>query len=146
MPMHRLRLLHAALGVAILVSSGDAFQAGKEPFDVKAHYVKSEQMIPMRDGVKLFTIVYSPKDTSQKYPILLRRTPYSIGPYGGDAYHRQLGPSPNSTGTATSSCTRTCAGNSSPRVSSSHAPARRQKRAEGRPTRAPTPTTPSSGC
>ncbi len=46
------------------------------------HYSKAEYQIPMRDGVKLYTIVYSPKDTSVKYPILLNRTPYNIAPYG----------------------------------------------------------------
>ena len=47
----------------------------------------------MRDGVKLYTTVYAPKDTSQSYPILLTRTPYSVAPYGPDAYRDSLGPS-----------------------------------------------------
>ena len=47
----------------------------------------------MRDGVKLFTSVYIPKDRTQVYPILLERTPYSIEPYGIDNYPRELGPS-----------------------------------------------------
>ena len=51
-----------------------------------ANYTKSEYMIPMRDGVRLFTSVYAPKDTSQKYPILLFRTPYTISPYGADNF------------------------------------------------------------
>lgn len=46
------------------------------------HYTKQEFQIPMRDGAKLFTIVYTPKDNTQKYPILLNRTPYNIEPYG----------------------------------------------------------------
>jgi hypothetical protein len=58
---------------------------------VRTHYVKHEYMIPMRDGVKLFTAVYTPKDASQAYPILMFRTPYSTSPYGEDAYRRQLG-------------------------------------------------------
>jgi putative CocE/NonD family hydrolase len=57
------------------------------------HYSKKEHMIPMRDGVKLFTQVYSPLDASRKYPILLRRTPYGIPPYGENAYRSSLGPS-----------------------------------------------------
>jgi hypothetical protein len=61
---------------------------------VKAHYTKSEHYIPMRDGVRLFTAVYAPKDTSRTYPILLTRTPYSIQPYGADHYRENLGPSP----------------------------------------------------
>jgi len=45
------------------------------------HYDKAEYQIPMRDGVKLYTIVYSPKDHSVKYPVLYYRTPYNISPY-----------------------------------------------------------------
>jgi len=72
---------------------GTAAQEGKDKLDVRAHYVKAEYMIPMRDGIKLFTSVYSPKDTSQKYPILLYRTPYSIRSYGPESYPERLGPS-----------------------------------------------------
>jgi putative CocE/NonD family hydrolase len=61
--------------------------------EVKANYAKSEHMIPMRDGVKLLTSVYSPRDTSQKYPILLSRTPYSCAPYGPNEYKETIGPS-----------------------------------------------------
>jgi len=56
------------------------------------HYEKTQQMIPMRDGVKLFTQVYIPKDTSQEYPILLFRTPYSISDYGEAINRSSLGP------------------------------------------------------
>ena len=62
--------------------------------DVREHYTKREVMVPMRDGVELFTIIYEPKDRSVSYPVLLLRTPYSIPPYGPDAYREQLGPSP----------------------------------------------------
>lgn len=44
---------------------------------VKTHYDKATYHIPMRDGVKLYTIVYTPKDTSTSYPILLNRTCYN---------------------------------------------------------------------
>ncbi|MCA1565299.1 MAG: CocE/NonD family hydrolase [Acidobacteria bacterium] len=47
----------------------------------------------MRDGVKLFSSVYVPKDASQTYPFLLTRTPYSVAPYGSDQYRAALGPS-----------------------------------------------------
>jgi putative CocE/NonD family hydrolase len=52
----------------------------------RERYTKYEYLIPMRDGVRLFTNIYLPKDTSQKYPFLLRRTPYSVWPYGVDHY------------------------------------------------------------
>lgn len=58
-----------------------------------AHYTKYDYRIPMRDGVKLFTSVYVPKDSAQPYPIMLERTPYSVGPYGIDNYPPLLGPS-----------------------------------------------------
>ncbi|MBN9689982.1 MAG: CocE/NonD family hydrolase [Verrucomicrobia bacterium] len=50
------------------------------------HYTKFEYRIPMRDGIRLFTRVYVPKDDSQPWPILLTRTPYSLKPYGPDNY------------------------------------------------------------
>lgn len=62
-------------------------------FDVRTHYTKQEVMIPMRDGVKLFTSIYIPRDTTQRYPIMLNRTPYSVAPYGPDAYRTLVGPS-----------------------------------------------------
>jgi putative CocE/NonD family hydrolase len=61
---------------------------------IKQRYQKSEVLIPMRDGVKLFTAIYAPRDTSKTYPILLQRTPYSVGPYGENAYRGVVGPSP----------------------------------------------------
>src|SRR5438876_6344823 len=61
---------------------------------VKAHYTKYEYRILMRDGVKLFTAVYVPKDDSQTYPILLNRTPYSVRPYGVDQFPSDLWPGP----------------------------------------------------
>lgn len=61
---------------------------------LREHYTKREYQIPMRDGVRLFTAVYSPKDTSRTYPIMLRRTPYSVRPYGEDQFpDAPIGPS-----------------------------------------------------
>lgn len=50
------------------------------------HYIKMEVNIPMRDGIKLFTAVYAPKDKKEKHPVLMTRTPYSSAPYGKDKY------------------------------------------------------------
>ena len=47
-----------------------------------SRYDKREVMIPMRDGVRLFTSIYEPKDKSVAHPILMNRTPYGSGPYG----------------------------------------------------------------
>ena len=60
---------------------------------VESQYQKQEVRIPMRDGVRLFTAVYSPRDTTRDYPIMLHRTPYSVDPYGADSYPSRLGPS-----------------------------------------------------
>ncbi len=60
---------------------------------VRENYDKKEYMIEMRDGVKLFTVVYTPKDKSKEYPILLTRTPYSSGPYGEEKFAGFLGAS-----------------------------------------------------
>lgn len=60
---------------------------------VKEHYTKYEYRIAMRDGKRLLTAVYVPKDQSQPWPILLYRTPYSVRPYGADQYKPDLGPS-----------------------------------------------------
>ena len=58
---------------------------------VRDNYEKIEQMIPMRDGTKLFTAIYRPKDQSKKYPVLLNRTPYTVAPYGANEYKKSLG-------------------------------------------------------
>ncbi|NEW80039.1 MAG: CocE/NonD family hydrolase [Gelidibacter sp.] len=59
---------------------------------VKKNYDKIETTITMRDGVKLFTAIYSPKDKSKTYPILLQRTPYSCQPYGVDSLKKSIAP------------------------------------------------------
>ncbi|MBI5611278.1 MAG: hypothetical protein HY902_20560, partial [Deltaproteobacteria bacterium] len=51
---------------------------------LREHYTKRAVRIPMRDGVRLYTHIYTPRDTKVPWPILLTRTPYSIGPYGVD--------------------------------------------------------------
>ncbi|WP_238537517.1 CocE/NonD family hydrolase [Zavarzinella formosa] len=83
------RVLLTCLACLALCSTG--YSQGKEA--VMAGYTKYEYRIPMRDGVKLFTSVYVPKDDSKTYPMLMKRTPYSIAPYGVDTYPDNLGPS-----------------------------------------------------
>jgi uncharacterized protein len=60
---------------------------------IRANYTKYEHYIPMRDGKRLFTAVYVPKDADRAYPIMLVRTPYSVAPYGVDKYPDTLRPS-----------------------------------------------------
>ncbi len=69
-----------------------ANSAGED--SIRAHYTKYEFRIPMRDGKRLFTAVYVPKDfAGGPYPFLMERTPYDVAPYGEDQYPPHLGPS-----------------------------------------------------
>ena len=53
---------------------------------IRENYYKIERYVPMRDGVKLFTTLYIPKDTTEQHPILMTRTPYSCAPYGAEKW------------------------------------------------------------
>ncbi len=66
---------------------------GPPPYSIKENYTKYEYRVPMRDGKKLFTTVYAPKDSAKPAPFLMVRTPYSVAPYGVDQYRESLGPS-----------------------------------------------------
>ncbi len=61
-------------------------QTGDRKAYIRDNYTKMERYITMRDGVRLFTSIYLPKDQTRKYPILITRTPYSVSPYGEDEY------------------------------------------------------------
>jgi putative CocE/NonD family hydrolase len=92
--MRQLRWLAAFISLTFTLQLTIAAQeATPDANRVRERYTKYEYRIPMRDGVRLFTVVYVPKDTSQTYPFLLTRTPYSVGPYGIDNYRQALGPS-----------------------------------------------------
>jgi len=71
-----MKLLRFVLLLPILLCS--------QEIDLKQNYIKYEYKIPMRDGVKLHTVVYAPKDSTQKFPIVYGRTPYTTAPYGSD--------------------------------------------------------------
>lgn len=62
---------------------------------VRKNYLKTEQFIEMRDGVKLYTAIYTPRDNNEKYAVLMQRTPYSCRPYGLNNYRQRLGPNTN---------------------------------------------------
>ncbi len=85
-----------SFGVGVVAGAQAPSQAPKvaavsAPFDVKAKYTKTEYHVTMRDGVKLFTTVYAPKDATKTYPFLMQRTCYSVAPYGADNYRPALG-------------------------------------------------------
>ena len=89
----RPRLLPAALAVSCAALLSAQQPPADAPNPVRAAYTKYEHMIPMRDGVKLFTSVYVPKTCDVPYPIIMQRTPYSVAPYGIDNYRTTIGPS-----------------------------------------------------
>ncbi|MET0759815.1 MAG: CocE/NonD family hydrolase [Flavobacterium sp.] len=60
---------------------------------VAENYTKKEVHIKMRDGAELFTSIYSPKDISKKYPIIMQRTPYDCAPYGENQFKKSIAPS-----------------------------------------------------
>lgn len=92
--MSLIRVLRVAFLSLVVLGAAAGAQVGDASVpSARDHYTKREVLIPMRDGVKLFTAIYTPKDASRTYPILMQRTPYSVYPYGADAFPEHLGPS-----------------------------------------------------
>jgi putative CocE/NonD family hydrolase len=83
---------HLFTGLAIFCCLNASAQ--KPENFVKENFTKTETLIKMRDGIKLYTVIYTPKDATEKYPILMERTPYSAGPYGAENYPMRVGPNP----------------------------------------------------
>lgn len=88
-------LLSCSLAGALLActSSARGQNSDSQESYLRLHYTKQEHRIAMRDGTRLFTSIYLPRDTGRSYPILIKRTPYSVAPYGLDKYPANLGPS-----------------------------------------------------
>jgi len=78
--------------ICILISLSSRSQNNVNSDFVKENYTKIDTTITMRDGIKLYTVIYIPKDQTQKYPFLIERTPYSSRPYGENNYARRIGP------------------------------------------------------
>ncbi len=68
----------------LLFIQGASAQFAMDSAWIRENYNKQEQYITMRDGIRLFTSIYLPKDQSEKHPILMTRTPYSCAPYGSE--------------------------------------------------------------
>jgi putative CocE/NonD family hydrolase len=77
-------LLFVLCSVSLLAQQQLTEQQKELAAYIKENYTKREVLIPMRDGVKLFTSIYEPKAKAEKYPIMLNRTPYTVAPYGKD--------------------------------------------------------------
>ncbi|MDP4257404.1 MAG: CocE/NonD family hydrolase [Bacteroidota bacterium] len=89
-------MLRSASAICLILlltrSAAQSQQPVNDPAFVKNNYDKREVSIPMRDGKRLYTVIYSPKDGGRPYPILMMRTPYSAGPYGDSLYRTSIGP------------------------------------------------------
>ena len=70
----------------LVIISYNAIAQNEDSAWIVNNYTKKEITIPMRDGIKLFTSIYIPKDNSEKHPILMTRTPYSCAPYGENIF------------------------------------------------------------
>lgn len=79
------------LAMLLLFATPLLFAQQTDSTYVREHYTKIERLIPMRDGIKLFTSIYIPKDKNKKYPFLINRTPYTVSPYGEGNYKTSLG-------------------------------------------------------
>ena len=90
--MNDIRWMGKAVRV-LLLSACSLVLAAQGSEWIRSCYRKTEVKVPMRDGTELFTAIYAPKAT-RPCPILLKRTPYGIAPYGRDAFPDDLGPSP----------------------------------------------------
>jgi len=82
-----IRFLSVLLLGSLGILSGQCWAEDLNAAWLAEHYTKYEYLIPMRDGVRLFTRAYLPKDDSQTWPILLTRTPYALKPYGDANYN-----------------------------------------------------------
>src|SRR5256885_829322 len=89
----RLLLISRVPAAAVLVAVLAWCWTPQERAGTETLYAKHEYRIAMRDGVKLFTQVYIPKDASRSYPVLMMRTPFGVVPYGENQFRKQLGPS-----------------------------------------------------
>ncbi len=84
-------LLFVGIGLVYCPSSFAQEVANPAKY-IRENFTRQDYRIPMRDGVRLYTIVYSPKEGSKKYPLLMLRTPYGIGPYDEGKLRGSLGP------------------------------------------------------
>ncbi len=80
---------------ATLASAQQSAEKSPPEYSLRENYTKYEYRIPMRDGKKLFTAVFVPKDQSKPFPFMVQRTPYSVEKYGVDFYPDEIGPSPD---------------------------------------------------
>ena len=94
MTVHHRPILTAVFLALIFISGLFGCAQTEGEAYIRQHYRKAEYRVPMRDGAKLHTVVFTPRDTSQLYPFLMMRTPYGCRPYGERQYPGKLGLNP----------------------------------------------------
>jgi uncharacterized protein len=97
MIMKKILLLFLLIPSFIQAQKNDspyAFTLSQDSAYIRNNYTKTEVMVTMRDGIKLFTQIYAPKGLNKKSPILLHRTPYTCQPYGQDNFKKRISPNP----------------------------------------------------
>lgn len=82
-----MRLIISIILFSLVPGFTSAQKINEDSLYMREHYEKFEYRIPMRDGAKLFTVVYMPKDKSKTYPILMNRTCYNASGYGDYKTH-----------------------------------------------------------
>ncbi|MBL7723109.1 MAG: CocE/NonD family hydrolase [Chitinophagaceae bacterium] len=82
-----MRLIISIILFGLVPGLASAQKINEDSLYMRGHYEKFEYRIPMRDGAKLFTVVYMPKDKSKTYPILMNRTCYNASGYGNFKTH-----------------------------------------------------------
>jgi uncharacterized protein len=95
--MKRLLLLFLLIPAFIQAQETDspyAFTLSQDSAYIRNNYTKTEVMVTMRDGIKLFTQIYAPKDMAKTFPIIMQRTPYTCQPYGLDNFKKRISPNP----------------------------------------------------
>jgi putative CocE/NonD family hydrolase len=91
--MKRNKMIKSLFLILLCCTSEAQAQPDERETYIRDHYTKTERYITMRDGARLFTSIYIPKDQKRKYPVLMTRTPYSLNPYGESEYPGGLVPS-----------------------------------------------------
>jgi putative CocE/NonD family hydrolase len=77
---HRIRIGPAVLLAFLTLDACSRVDAARSaPSDDRARYTRREAMVPMRDGIRLFTEIYAPADPRGPLPVIFTRTPYGVG-------------------------------------------------------------------
>src|SRR5437867_4155308 len=77
-------MIHFGWAILSVATFSAIVEAQKVP-DISQRFTRSEVMIAMRDGVKLYTTLYVPRAQNGPLPFILYRTPYGINARGPSA-------------------------------------------------------------